>query len=264
MITFDEQRLERQFAAFVSLAEAGPGLTAYVEGLEAKHRRYARALDASQLAGLGLDDARALLETAFTARRKLYPFFEQMGAAALRGALAALIRGSAPADVRIAAFCAALPFPAAEGREARMRSRKLRGAAQDFAAELLHFGDPQAHPLMTRWVWDANTSSGALRELMDVPESTARIALEATPETHAAARDWIVARVSAQGIYRDQHWWTDLLLAMAYVEYFRAMAGGALGSDFMRASTPDEQLRKLLGIEPERERSRVKFAASVH
>ncbi|MEJ2176003.1 MAG: hypothetical protein P8Y76_14150, partial [bacterium] len=71
-------------------------------------------------------------------------------------------------------------------------------------------------------------------------------------------------RIAAQGIYRDHHWWVDLLLAMAYVEYFRAMTGGTLGSDFMRASNPDEQLRKLLGIDPERGRSRVKRAVSVH
>jgi hypothetical protein len=266
MYSLDEQRLEKQFTALVSLADAGPGLAVYVEGLEAKHRLFANALAPQRLPQLDLNAVGALLETVFTARRKLFPYLERMGEDALRAAIGALLEGDAPAEAGIAAFCAALPFPKAEGREARMRARKLRGAAQDFAAELLHFRDPQAQPLMTRWVWDASTSSGALRELMNVPESASRIALESTAETYGAARDWIVGRVAAQGIYRDHHWWADLLLATAYLEYFRAMTGGTLGADFMRASNPDEQLRKLLGIEPQRAqgRSRVKRAASVH
>lgn len=264
MHSLDEQRFEKHFSALVSLADAGPGLTVYVEALEAKHRLFAQALAPQRLPQLELDDVAALLETAFTARRKLFPDLERMGDDALRVAIGALLQGDTPAEARIAAFCAALPFPKAEGREARMRDRKLRGAAHDFAAELLHFRAPEAQPLMTRWVWDASTSSGALRELMNVPESASRVALESTAETYGAARDWIVERIAAQGIYRDHHWWTDLLLAMAYVDYFRAMTGGTLGSDFMRASNPDEQLRKLLGIEPERGRSRVKRAMSVH
>jgi len=264
MVTLDEQRFEKHFATFVSLAEAGSGLTTYVDSLEAKHRLFAQSLAPQRFPRLSLDAVRALLETVFTARRKLFPYFERMGDDALRAAIDALLQGAAPADARIAAFCAALPFPQAEGREARMRARKLRGAAHDFAAELLHFREPEAQPLMTRWVWDASTSSGALRELMDVPETASRIALASTAETYGAARDWIVERIAAQGIYRDHHWWADLLLAMAYVDYFRAMTGGTLASDFMRASNPDEQLRKLLGIEPERGRSRVKRAVSVH
>jgi len=119
---------------------------------------------------------------------------------------------------------------------------------------------------MTRWVWDASTSSGALRELMDVSDNVARIDLEASPETFGAARGWLTERIGEQGIYREQHWWADLTLAMAYVSYFRAMTGGTLGSDFTRASTPEDQLRKLLGIDAERPggRSRVKRAAPLH
>lgn len=266
MHSLDEQRFEKHFSAFLALAEAGTGLPAYVESLEAKHRLFAQALAPQRRPQLGLQAIGALLETAFTARRKLFPLLERMGADALRIAIDALLQDDAPADARIAAFCAALPFAPAEGREARMRDRKLRGAAHDFAAELLHFSDPQAQPLMTRWVWDASTSSGALRELMNVPESAARVALAASADTYLGARDWLIERVTAQGIYRDHHWWADLLLAMAYIDYFRAMTGGTLGSDFMRASNPDEQLRKLLGIEPERTggRSRVKRAATVH
>ena len=262
----DETRFARHFSEFVSLADAGAGLAAYIGGLEAKHRTFAETLAGDRLARLDLDGARILLETVFTARRRLFPLIEALGEEAFRELLGGLAQGDAPVDARIANFCNGLPYPEGEGREARMLQRKLRGAARDFAAELLHFADPLAHPLMTRWVWDAGTSSGALRELMAVPENASHIPLAATYETFSEARQWLVARIAEQGIYRDQHWWADLTLAMAYIGYFRAMTGGALGSDFMRASTPQEQLEKLLGIEAERGggRSRVKTTSTVH
>jgi hypothetical protein len=262
----DETRFARHFSEFVSLADAGSGLAAYIGGLERKHRLFAEATQGVNLARLDLERARVLLETVFTARRRLLPLIEALGEDAFRELAGGLSRGDAPVDARIAAFCDSLPYPIGEGREARALRRKLRGAAKDFAAELLHFADPLAHPLMTRWVWDEGTSSGALRELMAVPENATGIPLAATYASFSEARRWLTARVAEQGIYRDLHWWADLTLGMAYIGYFRAMTGGALGSDFMRASTPQEQLAKLLGIEAERPggRSRVKTSPTVH
>jgi len=62
-------------------------------------------------------------------------------------------------------------------RVPHLRSRRAaRGyprapAAWDFAAEVLHFHAPERYPLMTRWVWDETTQSGALRELVVVPRN---------------------------------------------------------------------------------------------
>ncbi len=264
MLRLDDSRFARHFSEFVSLAGAGAGLDAYVASLEAKHRLFTGALAAPQR--LDLEAAATLLEAVFTARRKLYPLIEALGAEEFRDLASGLVHGEGALEVRLSAFCDALPYPDGVGREARAARRKLRGAALDFAAELLHLADPVAHPLMTRWVWDASTSSGALRELMDVSDSVARIDLAASPETFGAARAWLIERLAGQGIYRDQHWLADLTLGMAYVSYFRAMTGGALGSDFTRASTPEDQLRKLLGIDAERPggRSRVRRATALH
>ncbi len=110
-----------------------------------------------------------------------------------------------------------------DGRYAT-EDRKKRGAAEDLAAEAAHFRDPARVPLRTRWARDA------LREL--------EIADEAPLLDH----------LRYEGLYRGLHWWADLVLAHAYVEYLRAMSGGVLGSDFTRAMTPAEQLAKLLGI----------------
>lgn len=246
MQQLDAQRFAVHFSEFVALADAGAGLQAYVEALEAKHRLFAAAL--ANPARLDLARLEELLGTVFSARRKLYPAIEALGAQGFASRVAQLRAGEAT----IGAFCDALPMP--EDRAAR---RKLRGAAHDFAAELLHFGDPRAHPLMTRWVWDASSGSGALRELMR-EERGMEI-------DHAAARGWLYERIAEQGIWRDRHWLADLVLAMAYVTYFRAMTGGVLGSDFTRASTPEEQLRKLLGLDAAGGRPRVrKSAATIH
>ncbi|HXZ93252.1 MAG TPA: hypothetical protein VEG36_10280 [Burkholderiales bacterium] len=245
MLQLDAGRFAKHFSEFVALADAGPGLAAYVALLEAKHRLFAGLLAAPQRVDLGA--AESLLDSVFTARRKLYPVLEALGAAALSERVARLLSGEATID----AFCDSLDYP-----QERAAQRKLRGAARDFAAELLHFADPQAHPLMTRWVWDASSGSGALREMMNAEHAGAM--------DHAAARGWMYERFGEQGIWREQHWLADLVLAMAYVGYFRAMTGGVLGSDFTRASTPDEQLRKLLGVDGGA-RSRVrKSSATIH
>jgi hypothetical protein len=94
--------------------------------------------------------------------------------------------------------------------------------------------------------------SGALREFVRGGDAVERLPLDARPETFEAARRWIAAEIEAQGIYRDIPFWVDLVKAAAYAHYFRAMTGGVLGSDFTRTSGPEESVKKLLGIEPER------------
>jgi hypothetical protein len=116
------------------------------------------------------------------------------------------------------------------GGNFRSEDRKAHGAAQDFLAEYRHFRDPVVEPLATRWALDA------LREL------------GASSPDAPSGRLWLHEQLRSQGIYRDHHWWSDLVLAMAYVDYLRAMTGGILGSDFTRAMQPEEQLTKLLGL----------------
>lgn len=219
MIPLHTARFERHFSEFLALAKAGPGPQAYLESLEAKHRLFAGARGA-----LDVGTAELLLETVFPARRKLAPVFEALGAETLALRVAALLQGDAAPARRIEAFGSALPLPEGETRERRAARRRLEGAARDFAAELLHFSDPVRHPLLTRWAVDA------LREL------------------DASGHEELTEGIRAQGIYRDLHWWVDLVLATAYVGYLRAMTGGLLGSDFTRAMTPEDQLTTLLGI----------------
>ena len=264
-VEFDAALFRSHMNALIEAAQADGGVEAYLESLDAKHRLFAEALDEAALDRLDEAGLDALLEVVFTARRKLHPVLAELGHPHTVAALRELLYGGAPLAGRVAAFVAALPIRTGEGREARNRAARLTRAAHDFAAECLHFRDPVRYPLMTRWMWDASTMSGAAREFVRNPDQADRLPLDGRPETFEAVRGWLAGEIERQGIYRDIPLWVDLVAAGAYTHYFRSMTGGVLGSDFQRTGGPEEQVKKLLGIDGERRggRSRVKREETV-
>ncbi|MCG6876928.1 MAG: hypothetical protein LJE97_17705 [Betaproteobacteria bacterium] len=248
-VQFDEERFRSHMTMLLEVARVDGGVDTYLEALGAKQRLFSEVLAEGAIDALDHAGLEALLEAVFTARRKLQPVIAELGPAATAGALRDLLHGIEPVAARMSGFVARLPIRDGEGREARGRAARLRRAAHDFAAESLHFIDPVRYPLMARWVWDDATSSGALREFVHNPDQVDRLALDNRPETFEAARTWIAGEIEAQGIYRDVPLWVDLVEAAAYTQYFRSMTGGVLGSDFSRTGGPEENLKKLLGIE---------------
>jgi hypothetical protein len=196
-----------------------------------------------------LDEIESLLDHVFSARRRLYPALEAAGAAKVRAALVRLAHAGLPVAERLQTLVDAIPGAAGMDRASIKAANKLRRAAWDFAAELLHFGDPDKFPLMTRWVWDESTQSGALREFIRGNDAMKDIPLTNAPEMFEGARAWLTDQLRTEGIYRDLPLWIDLMLAQAYTNYLRAVAEGGLGGDFGRGTTPQEQLAKLLGID---------------
>lgn len=263
-VAFDEALLRRHMTTLLEAVQGDGGIAAYLDALAAKQRFVAGLLAAEALGDL--DEARieALLGVVFTARRRLFPVLAELGAAATAGALRTLLYGAAPLAARMGDFVSGLPIRDGEDREARGRAARLRRAAHDLAAEALHFVDPSRYPLMTRWVWDASTMSGALREFVQGADQASGLPLDMRPETFEAARGWIAGEIEAQGVYRDIPFWVDLVEAAAYAHYFRAMTGGVLGSDFGRTGGPEESVKKLLGIEPERRGGRSRVVKEVN
>jgi len=251
-VQFDEARFRSHMTTLLELARVDGGIEVYLASLESKQRQFAELLDAGAIDRLDDPGLEALLEMVFTARRKLHPVIAEMGRPATVAALRELLHGRKPVAERMTGFVARLPIRDGEGREARARAARLRRAAHDFAAEALHFLDPLRYPLMARWVWDDSTSSGALREFVRDPDQAHKLPLDNRPETFEAARSWMAGEIEAHGIYRDVPLWVDLVEAAAYTQYFRSMTGGVLGSDFSRTGGPEENLKKLLGIEPAR------------
>lgn len=237
-VSFDERLFAQHFSALVANAERIGGVEACLDALGEKQRRMTVALNEAAHA--------RVFDLVFGARRKL----GAMANDAWVGPALAGLRGerSDLAD-RVAAFVQAVPVAEGADREGRRAAARLRRAAHDLATEVLHFTDPVRVPLMTRWVWDTNTMSGALRELVVGGESMQHLPLDTAPATFEAARRWVMDRIADRGIYRDVHFWADLVLAAAYGHYFQSMTGGVLGSDFQRAADPAEQIAMMLGID---------------
>ena len=248
-VEFDEERFRVHMTTLLEAARADGGVETYVDNLAGKQRLFGALLREDAIGRLDDAGLEALLEVVAPARRRLHPLVAEMGCGETAVALRDLLHGRAPLAERMSAFVARLPIRDGEGREARGRAARLRRAAHDFAAEALHFLDPVRYPLMTRWVWDESTGSGALREFVTNPDQAHRLPLDTRPETFEAARTWIAGEIEAQGIYRDVALWVDLVQAAAYAHYFRSMTGGVLGSDFSRTGGPEENIKKLLGIE---------------
>jgi hypothetical protein len=248
-VTLSEEAFEVLFTHAFAIAEVDGGVETYLEALAGKRDRFAAALAPEAMAAFGLAEAEALMATVFTARRRLWPAFTALGEAGVRGLVESLLHGDAPLAERIERFVATVPVPSGETLETRKAAARVRRGAHDFAAELLHFREPDRYPLMTRWVWDAAQRTGAQREFVVGAATEDRIELAGDPGTFEAVRQWLATRIEAKGIYRDVPLWVDVVLGSAYSEYFRQVAGGMLGQDFTRGAGPEEEFKKLLGID---------------
>lgn len=264
-LALDRELFKLYFTRMQATVGQDGGIQAYLASLSAKHHAYTELLERSRIERLTLADIELLLNCVFTARRRVFPALASLGTARVAALVGELLHGAAPLGQRIQGLVDAMPGAEGMGRAHVNAAAKVRRAAWDFAAELLHFSDPVKYPLMSRWVWDQGTQSGALREFIRGADAMGEIPFNNTPELFEGGRRWLAERIAEQGIYRDIHFWIDLVLAEAYTTYFRSVTEGSLGADFGRGGPAYEQLRKLLGIdEPRNERrSRVKKQGNV-
>lgn len=228
-----------------SAAQDG-GIENYLSALRAKQHVFAETLARDHISTA---DIETLLGSVFTARRRVYPALERIGMTRAAALLRDLAAGAMPPALRLQNFVDAMPGAAGMDRESVKAAAKVRRAARDFAAEALHFSDPVRYPLMSRWVWDETTQSGALREFVRGNDALREIPFNNSPALFEGARVWLAGCIAEQGIYRDVPLWIDLVQGQAYTAYFRSFTEGSLGADFARGVTPHEQLKKLLGID---------------
>ena len=255
-VDFDAGILGDKLRQLLDGMSEGGGLEPFVQALRNKHALFASTLADENLSALTPEAFMLLLETVFPARRKLADALRALPQERLQQLTRELVHGRGGVDARLQAFADALGG----------QGRKTRRAAWDLGAELLHFGDPEAYPLLCRWVWDARVQSGALREFIRANDSLPEIPLGQEAAQFEAARRWFAEQLTEHGFYRDIPYLLDLLLAQAYADYVLAMSNGMgmMGSDFGAKMEPIEWVLKLLGIEPERPgKSRIK-RASVH
>ncbi|MEF8792781.1 hypothetical protein [Thiohalorhabdus sp.] len=249
-VELSPQRLENALQQMFEHLEPDGGLERYIAALKMKSELFGRLLAPDAMAELDEEARDTILERVFSARRRLSPYVRAMELAEVRALVNELLHGKGPVADRMEAFVEGLPC---EGKSCRAR--------RDLAADLLHFYDPERYPLMARWVWDVNTDSGAMRELVPNSDQVTQLPTGGDPGTYVALRNWVWEQLEAQAFYRDLAFMVDLVLAQVYAQYIKAMAEGMLRTDFGSSSEdPSEHLRKLLGIDEQRMggRSRLK------
>jgi len=193
------------------LEECG-GIERHVDALKAKSLLFSRTFLDAEARELDLKSFKALCALISTVRRRVTPYLEPQRFGVLRTAIAGLLYGrgdTTNTDSRMAAFRGAFP----EDREHRW--------VNDLAAEILHNLDPERYPMMLRWVWDAKSNTGVIREIW-----------------HAE-----------NGVFRDVIWYVDLLTAQIYADYVGEQGGVYLRADFSRPEDPLMHLRRLLGLD---------------
>lgn len=234
-------KLVRAFEALVAASEEHGGIERYVSALEAKSALFREALGGGRAREIAAEAFGMLVATIAPARRRASAYLCGAAFERLRERIVQLLEAledTASADRRLAEFCAGFP----EDRAHRW--------VRDLAAEILHHVDSERYPLMCRWVWDARTRTGALREMWHPPDADA--ALEQLPDgysTFLALREELAGFLTANGVYRDVIHYADLLTAQVYADYILEQASGYLRADFTAPADPLEHVRRMLGID---------------
>lgn len=238
-----------------TLAPRG-GVEPCLERLAAKQRLCGATLARAREQEIEADSVTRLLGYVFTARRHLLPALGRLGAQQCARLMRDLGDTEVPLVRRLQNFVDAMPGARTADHDDVRAAARVRRAAWDFAAEAAHYADPTRFPLMSRWVWDSTTQSGALREFVRGNDSMRELPFDSSAELFAGAGKWLAACVAEHGVDGDTSLWVDLVLAQAYTSYVRSIANGSLGGEFGRGAEAHEQLTKMLGIDTEEGRLR--------
>lgn len=248
-VPLDPGVFQRHFTVLLAGMEQDGGADSFLAALAAKRQAVIDARECAQQSTFGLAALEGVLALVFTARRKLYPALADLGDERVVKLMDGLWFGASSPGTRLQQFVDAMPGAESTDRASVKAAAKLRRAAWDFAAEMLHYGEVERYPLMSHWVWDQATQSGALREFVRGGDAMREVPFSNDPAVFEGARRWLAEQLAGQGIYRDEALWINLVLGQGYLAYFRSMTEGSLGADFGRGVPPNEQLKRLLGID---------------
>ena len=248
-IGFDKSiAAEKLKGLLVDVSESGTNIESLAEAQANKQKLFSLALNKETIQTLDRDSILTLLDCVFTARRKLLDIFTSIDEEVLKQAIIDVMTGSDEIEVRLTRFTTTI----VDGESTEKAVRKKRRAAWDFAAECLHYNDPEYYPLMARWVWDVTTVSGVMREFIRNNDSFGNdIPLGTDPGTFESFREFLRDCLANEGYYRDVHYMIDLVMAKAYADYMRAMTMGAgmIQAEFGGRQDPLEYILKLIGID---------------
>lgn len=233
-------RLRRAFEHLVESAEPTGGIERYVSALALKASLFTEVFGEGGLAELTPGDFRDAAAFITPARRRIGPYLGDGGFAHLRAATALLVESPPDlnsADARLERFIDCFPRD------------KAHRWVRDLGAEILHFTHPSFLPLMTRWVWDAGTGTGVLREVWFEEAPAGPDGLPDDARTFAALNDELGGFLSDNGVFRDHALYADLLCAHVYAGYINDQGGQYLRADFSDDVDPMMHTRRMLGLD---------------
>lgn len=238
VLHLDGKRLRTAFESMVDSAEKLGGIEVVVEGLSGKSLLFQRTFDGN---------AEMMLEPEFldacafmpTVRRRIRQALGQHGFEAIIRKVADLLK-----DVSIENVDQKIEM-LESGLAGSSKSRWLR----DFAAEILHYREPHAFPLMTRWIWDFGSNSGVLREIWFSDSDTEFLNIPHGVRTHLELRREVGDFLDRLGVFREPHFMMDVLFAWIYSQYIGAQGGSFLKTNFSFAGTPFGYVFRMLGLD---------------
>lgn len=234
----------------VSGSEDHGGIERYIDAVKLKSTMFRQALVENDIADLDLETFKGLCMFMATVRRRISEQLNEDAFVEMRTAIIELFDDGEHFDDRIGRFCDRFP------------NNKQHRWVRDLATELLHNADPERVPLMNRWVWDAKSNTGVIREIWhgdDVDHITIPVA--DGYGTYLMLREELSQFLSDNGIFRDVLYYVDVLCAQIYAQYICEQGGSYLRADFQAPEDPMQHTRRLLGldgVQPGNGRTRLK------
>ncbi|NKB52655.1 MAG: hypothetical protein GKR97_10575 [Rhizobiaceae bacterium] len=233
--------LSNAFQSLITTCDEFGGIERFAQAVSLKSTLFKDALADNKVQDLDLEALMGLCTFMSTVRRRIAPYLDSDGLTRIRSALVLLLDGASDTsttDRRWKAFCDNFP------------SDRHHRWVRDFAAEILHGTDPERYPLMGRWVWDAGSNTGVVREIWhgdNVDHMT--IPVPDQYETYVVLREELSQFLTSNGIFQNVLEYVDLLCARIYSDYINAQGGSYLKADFTSEADPMEHTRRILGLD---------------
>jgi hypothetical protein len=222
----------------VAGSEEHGGIERYIDAVKLKSTMFRQALVDNDVAALDLETFKGLCTFMATVRRRVGDRLNEEAFTDMRAGIVELFDDDVPVDERVTRFCDRFP-----------QDKKHRWV-KDLAAELLHNADPERIPLMNRWVWDAKSNTGVIREVWHA-DNVDHITIPVADgyATCLMLREELSQFLSDNGFFRDVLFYVDVLCAQVYAQYICEQGGSYLRADFSAPEDPMQHTRRLLGLD---------------
>jgi hypothetical protein len=213
-------------------------MDAIARELEEKSRRFQSLLTQEKVWHLTGEELHRLLRSIFSTRRSTALIFQANEISQLQYILGTLLYGSNVIEERFQSFCNAL-----HGVPETTR--------YDCASELLHYTFPERWWLWTRWMWDADNETGALRLVTMDEYDLHAVSLGETYLRVGEAVAFVNETAKAAGFQRLDSglFGTNVYLALVYVVYMYTTLRMRMTQEFNKVVPQFPELaRRILGV----------------